>query len=111
MMGVPGAFGLKGERGPSGPKGNTGPPGAVIFFFHTVTKMLFLFVITFFLKYVLFFRTTGFRGVPGDQGPVTLPVKIPGERGPPGPPGIRGPTGITGYPGPKGLPGDAGRQQ
>lgn len=38
MMGVPGAFGFKGERGPSGPKGNTGPPGAVINFFHTVTK-------------------------------------------------------------------------
>lgn len=38
MMGVPGAFGLKGERGPSGPKGNTGPTGAVIFFKHSDKK-------------------------------------------------------------------------
>lgn len=43
MMGVPGAFGLKGERGPSGPKGNTGPPGTI--FFNAVTKMLFCLIL------------------------------------------------------------------
>lgn len=46
MMGVPGAFGLKGERGPSGPKGNTGLPGTFIFFL-PCDKMLLLFIATF----------------------------------------------------------------
>lgn len=56
MMGVPGAFGLKGERGPSGPKGNTGPPGAVLFFFsHCDKNALLICDHIFFLNMYFFF--------------------------------------------------------
>lgn len=70
--------------------------------FSSITACTFVFQLNVF--------SPGFHGFPGDQGPAPLPIKIPGERGPPGPPGIRGPNGIEGQPGQKGWPGDSGGQ-
>lgn len=76
-----------------------------------MTKMpCSLFTMYVLFKKIVLFSAVGFRGFPGNQGPLPLPVKIPGDRGPQGPPGIPGPVGVRGPPGPKGLPGDSGRR-
>lgn len=104
-MGFPGLSGDKGARGPVGPKGNTGPPGK------QCTHPAHLIKCIYSMPFVLVntnIHVTGFPGLPGNQGPLPLPVRIPGERGPSGPQGITGPKGFKGEPGPHGPPGDAG---
>lgn len=57
----------------------------------------------------LSFSAAGFRGIPGNQGPLPIPVRVPGERGLSGPQGIKGPEGVRGESGPQGPPGDTGK--
>lgn len=59
-------------------------------------------------RMVIVFCASGFRGFPGNQGPLPLPPTLPRERGPQGRQGIYGPHGVKGQIGPQGFPGDSG---
>lgn len=109
LMGIPGVTGPKGERGQTGFKGNSGLPGqfeAHLFGFYKVPD--FQEGGWYELLGKPFFSAVGFPGQPGSRGPPPIPIRIPGERGPPGPQGNLGLLGIRGEPGPQGPPGDSG---